>query len=176
MLGPLVFMKKLLKLCRMLYLQRVVGSVKCFGNGSYVAARTTIKHGALSLGRGVFLGNEAWVSVPVYLDDFCMVAARVAFVGGDHIVDRVDLPMRFAGRGKVRPIYVGKDVWIGFGAIILHGVTIGPGAIVGAGAVVTKDVKACTIVGGVPARFIRSRFNETDEEKYIDTSANWRSS
>ena len=53
------------------------------------------------------------------------------------------------------PIVLGKNVWIGSNATILQGVTIGDNAIVAAGAVVTKDVEANTIVGGVPAKFIR---------------------
>ncbi len=55
-------------------------------------------------------------------------------------------------------IVVGSDVWIGYEAVILAGVTIGDGAIIGSRAVVTKDVPPYTIVGGVPARPIRLRF------------------
>ncbi|MHB9292830.1 putative 2,3,4,5-tetrahydropyridine-2,6-dicarboxylate N-acetyltransferase [Hollandina sp. SP2] len=54
------------------------------------------------------------------------------------------------------PIVIGTDVWIGASAIILPGVTIGDGAIIAAGAVVTKDVPANTIVGGVPAKIIKT--------------------
>lgn len=57
-------------------------------------------------------------------------------------------------------IVIGNDVWIGYEAVILAGVTVGDGAIVGARAVVTKDVPPYTIVGGVPARPIRKRFPE----------------
>ena len=57
-------------------------------------------------------------------------------------------------------IVLGNDVWVGYEAVILSGVTIGDGAIVGARAVVTKDVEPYTIVGGVPARPIRRRFDE----------------
>lgn len=55
-------------------------------------------------------------------------------------------------------IVIGNDVWIGYDAVIMAGVTIGDGAIIGARAVVTKDVEPYSIVGGVPAKEIRKRF------------------
>lgn len=58
-------------------------------------------------------------------------------------------------------IHIGNDVWIGYEAVILSGVTIGDGAIVGTRAVVTKDIPPYTIVGGVPAKSIRKRFDDT---------------
>lgn len=57
-------------------------------------------------------------------------------------------------------IIIGNDVWIGYEAVILAGVTVGDGAIIGARAVVTKDVPPYTIVGGVPAKTIRKRFSD----------------
>ncbi len=57
-------------------------------------------------------------------------------------------------------IIIGNDVWIGFEAVILSGITIGDGAIIGTRAVVTKDVPPYTIVGGVPAKPIRKRFSD----------------
>lgn len=57
-------------------------------------------------------------------------------------------------------IVIGNDVWIGYEAVIMAGVTIGDGAIIGTRAVVTKDVPPYTIVGGVPAKEIRKRFSE----------------
>lgn len=57
-------------------------------------------------------------------------------------------------------IVIGNDVWIGYEAVIMAGVTIGDGAIIGTRAVVTKDVPPYTIVGGVPAKPIRKRFSE----------------
>lgn len=57
-------------------------------------------------------------------------------------------------------IVIGNDVWIGYEAVILSGVTIGDGAVIGARAVVTKDVSPYTIVGGVPAKPIRKRFDD----------------
>ncbi|MBW7571904.1 CatB-related O-acetyltransferase [Caproiciproducens faecalis] len=57
-------------------------------------------------------------------------------------------------------IVIGSDVWVGYEAVILPGVTIGDGAIIGARAVVTKDVQPYTIVGGVPAKPLRKRFSD----------------
>lgn len=55
-------------------------------------------------------------------------------------------------------VTIGHDVWIGHGATVLPGVTVGDGAVIGAGAVVSRDVEPYTIVGGVPAKTIRRRF------------------
>lgn len=64
-------------------------------------------------------------------------------------------------------IVIGNDVWIGYEAVIMAGVTVGDGAIIGTRAVVTKDVPPYTIVGGVPAKPIRKRFeNEALDELF----------
>ena len=68
-----------------------------------------------------------------------------------------------------RPVTIGNDVWIGRNAIIMDGVEIGTGAVVGSGAVVTKDVPPYAIVGGVPAKVIRYRFDEQTIERLIES-------
>ncbi len=64
-------------------------------------------------------------------------------------------------------IKIGNDVWIGYDAIIMAGVTIGDGAIIATRAVVTKDVPPYTIVGGVPAKIIRKRFSDEVIEELL---------
>ncbi|MDO4275805.1 MAG: CatB-related O-acetyltransferase [Eubacteriales bacterium] len=72
-------------------------------------------------------------------------------------LDRKDVAASWDNKGN---IVIGNDVWIGYEAVIMAGVTIGDGAVIGARAVVTKDVPPYTIVGGVPARPIRKRFSD----------------
>ena len=72
-------------------------------------------------------------------------------------LDKQDVASAWDNKGD---IVVGNDVWIGYEAVILAGVTIGDGAVIAARAVVTRDVAPYTIVGGVPAKPIRRRFDE----------------
>ncbi len=64
-------------------------------------------------------------------------------------------------------IVIGNDVWIGFEAVIMAGVHIGDGAIIGTRALVTKDVPPYAIVGGVPARIIRKRYDDATIEMLL---------
>ena len=112
---------------------------------------------------------------------FCAIAcgARFLFTSGNHALRSLStytFPIFFEEWGldakNIREawdnkgdITVGNDVWIGYEAVILSGVTIGDGAIIGARAVVTKDVPPYTIVGGVPARPIRRRFDEATVQR-----------
>ena len=77
-------------------------------------------------------------------------------------LDAKDIRQAWDKRGD---IVIGNDVWIGFEAVILSGVTVGDGAIIGSRTVVTKDVPPYTIVGGAPARPIRRRFEDAVIEK-----------
>lgn len=72
-------------------------------------------------------------------------------------LDRAEVTAAWDNKGD---IVIGNDVWIGYEAVILAGVTVGDGAVIGARAMVTKDVPPYTIVGGAPARPIRKRFSD----------------
>ena len=80
-------------------------------------------------------------------------------------LDRKDVTDSWDNKGD---IVIGNDVWIGYEAVILAGVTIGDGAIIGTRALVTRDVPPYTIVGGIPAKPIRKRFSEDVITKLTD--------
>lgn len=120
---------------------------------------------------GRYTYGEIYVSSPntsyeLYIGDFCSIAGDVKFIlGADHPIDRISTyPFKAnvlcngvdaISKGN---IVVDDDVWIGNDSIILSGVHIGQGAVIAAGAVVTKDVPPYAIVGGVPAKIIKYRF------------------
>lgn len=102
------------------------------------------------------------------------MAGDVAFVGrSDHRYDEIGKTIWDSPRGIPLLTIVQDDVWIGYRAIILSGVTIGRGSVVAAGAVVTSDVEKYSIVAGVPAKVVAKRFSPDDikrHEKLLGTS------
>lgn len=107
----------------------------------------------ITVGRNVFINSGCCFQDQggIVLGDGVLVGHQVVFATLDH-----DLDPAHRGGMFPAPIRVGKNVWIGAHATILKGVTIGDNAVVAAGAVVTKDVPANTVVGGVPARVIKT--------------------
>lgn len=87
----------------------------------------------------------------ITIEDNVLIAPKVSLLSEGHPVSPQNRHSLLVGH-----IHIKKNVWIGAGAIILHGVTIGENSIVAAGAVVSKDVPSNTLVGGVPAKFIKT--------------------
>jgi maltose O-acetyltransferase len=105
----------------------------------------------ISLGDGVFLNFNCVILdvVEVTVGDGTQIGPAVQIYAADH---PRDAETRKTGLEFGRPVRIGKDVWIGGGAILLPGVTIGDGAVIGAGSVVTRDVGPGVTVAGNPAR------------------------
>ena len=124
------------------------------GHGSKIRCH----EGVVEIGAKTVLGQECTISAyeRVRIGEQCVIADRAMFIDFDHGVVEVERPIRRQGI-YTRPVEVGSNVWIGYGACILRGVSVGDNAIVGTNAVVTKDVPANAVVVGVPARIVRMR-------------------
>lgn len=108
----------------------------------------------LRVGARCFVNRQVFIDVaaPVTLGDGVSVGHHSVLVTTDHALGGADFR---AGQIQAAPITIENGAWIAAGVTLLPGVTVGAGAVVAAGAVVTKDVPPHTLVGGVPARFIR---------------------
>lgn len=121
-------------------------------------------------GKDFSVGNEAALGANfkstnriVIIGNYLMMAEEVVFIGGGHHFERTDIPMGHQSSLPKSPLKIEDDVWIGARVMILPGCKhIGKGVIIGAGSVVTNDVPDYAIVGGNPARIIRSRLSETN--------------
>jgi len=146
------------------------------GSGVHLGPGTIISSvSKLTIGDGTYIGKGCTIQVSGSIGRGCLIGNRVGIVGRlDHDFRICGVPMSFtpwvgdlnshlAGTDVVQ---VGEDVWIGYGAVILSGITIGRGSIIAAGAVVTKDVPAYRIVGGVPAESLGQRFTPAEVEAH----------
>ncbi|MFS2327053.1 DapH/DapD/GlmU-related protein [Brucella sp. H1_1004] len=114
---------------------------------------------------------------------FCSIASNVRINALEHPMERLTthkvsyrpneyfrylgVDSAFRERRQAKRVTIGNDVWIGHGAVITPGINIGHGAVIGANAVVTKDVAPYRIVGGVPARIIRKRFDDAIVDRLL---------
>ncbi len=163
-------------------MRRVIlkGLASSCGSGLQLGSDVGFKHPeTFEIGRGVFIGAQAyiqgrfdgtcvigdhvWIGPQVYLDARDLVVEEsvglgpgVKVLGSNHTGLPQDIPI-VSTPLLIRPVRIKEWADVGTNATILPGVTIGKGAIVGAGAVVVEDVEPFSIVGGVPARFMRWR-------------------
>ena len=134
------------------------------GDGStlYDGVRVVYCHGEPRPGPSLVIGSRTVVTADVLFNlrdrieigDDCLLATCSFFdsnhgvEAGRHIKDQLSF---------AKPIVIGNDVWVGYGSVILAGVTVGDGAVIAAGAVVTKSIPAGEVWGGVPAKRIGVR-------------------
>jgi acetyltransferase-like isoleucine patch superfamily enzyme len=132
----------------------VLGRWSWLGNDCKVRAH----EGEIRIGAKTVLGQECTISSyqHVSIGRECILADRVMLIDFDHGAVDVERPIRQQGIYK-RDVRVGHNVWIGYGACLLRGVSVGDNAVIGTSAVVTKDVPANAVAAGVPARVVRMR-------------------
>ncbi|MGD8172067.1 acyltransferase [Vibrio sp. TRT 21S02] len=119
----------------------------------------------ISHGKNVRIGKHCHINERVFIQgatigDKVMIAADAYIMNSTHNFDKLDIPMIDQGGITDNNPKIGNDVWIGKNVVIMPGVKVGDGVIIGAGAVVTKDIEPYSIVGGVPAKVIRSRLSD----------------
>ena len=174
--------------CHGLMLGSQIEIVRCnFGRFNKVCDRSRLANS--TLGDYSYVGADAKISNAT-VGKFCSIGPNVTISMGMHpsktfvsthpVFYSLTFPShnRFAteqGFIEHGSVTIGHDVWIGHAASICDNVTIGTGAIIAAGAVVTSDVAPYSIVGGVPAKFIRNRF-ETEQIKQLLASQWWTQS
>jgi acetyltransferase-like isoleucine patch superfamily enzyme len=117
-----------------------------------------VHEGEVAIGAKTVIGQECTISAyqHVSIGRECILADRVMLIDFDHGVTEVERPIRLQGIYK-RDVRVGHNVWIGYGACVLRGVSVGDNSVVGTNSVLPKDVPANAVVGGVPARVLRMR-------------------
>jgi len=166
MLSQLViFYTKVRRRIKMLCLRPAFRSV---GNKFTFDPYSTFTYHNIIVGNDVFIGEGAHFSATnslITIGDKVMFGPKVTMMTGDHNISVIGKYMKDViekNQDDDQQIFIENDVWIGTGAIILKGVTIQEGSIVAAGSLVKDDVKAHTIVAGVPAKLIKDRFSKED--------------
>lgn len=175
------YARLIVRLARLKYLTRIGRRLKTDGL-AFVFPKVEFeigKHAAISIGRWAWIGkgcklrsHEGKIEIGaktvigqectissfqcVSIGRECVIADRVMLIDFDHNMEEVERPIREQGIYK-RDVRVGNNVWIGYGAAIVRGVTVGDNAVIGTYSVVTKDVPDNAVVAGVPARIIRMR-------------------
>jgi acetyltransferase-like isoleucine patch superfamily enzyme len=132
----------------------VLGRWSWIGHGTKVRAH----EGVVEIGAKSVLGQECTISCyqRVSIGRECIIADRTMMIDFDHGMVEVERPIREQGIYK-RDVMIGHNVWIGYGACILRGVTVGDNAVIGTLSVVTKSVPDNAVVAGAPAKPIRMR-------------------
>jgi acetyltransferase-like isoleucine patch superfamily enzyme len=117
-----------------------------------------VHEGEFLLGAKSVMGQECTISAyqHVSIGRECIIADRVMLIDFDHGMVEVERPIREQGIYK-RDVAIGHNVWIGYGACLLRGVSVGDNSVIGTSSVVTADVPANAVVAGIPARLIRTR-------------------
>lgn len=163
-----------LKKIRDLYLSKIRWRRYTISEGFHAGARVRLwARSTLRIGKNFYIGRDSFIETDCIIGDYVIIGNKVGIVGRyDHHFQQIGVPVRIASnirekeynwKGKGLVTHIENDVWIGYGAVIMGGVTIKNGAIIAAGSVVTKDVEPYSIYGGNPAKKLRDRFDNLED-------------
>ncbi len=145
---------------RRLEIQIARGAEVRFGRFTWIGDGSKIRchEGEVEIGEKTVIGQECTISAyrRVRIGEQCVIADRAMFIDFDHGIVEVERPIREQGIYK-KPVEVGSNCWIGYGAAVLRGVSIGDNSVLGTYALATSDVPANAVAAGIPARVIRMR-------------------
>lgn len=141
------------------------------GDDLHLGARTRIwAPSHVRMGNQVYVGKDVHIEANCRIGNYCLIANRVAIVGRhDHDFSAVGFPVRFSpwvgskrfpNQYADEEVVIEDDVWLGYGTIVLTGVTVGRGCVIAAGSVVTRDIPPYSIAAGVPAKVVGKRFDD----------------
>lgn len=167
-------MRQFIRKLRFFYLIKFKWRRFSFGKNPYIGRMVYMyaKH-KISVGDNFYIGKFSQIECDCEIGNNVLIANNVAFVGKyDHHYQQIGTPIRLAScirnhdyswKGLNSKVVIEDDVWIGYGSIIMSGVTIRKGSIIAAGSVVVKDVDSYCIYGGVPAKKIGNRFDSESD-------------
>lgn len=152
-------------------MKEMLGSV---GDGCYIEPPFRANWG----GKNLYFGSHVYANfnltcvddAAIYVGDHTMFAPNVVITTTNHTITP---ELRKKQCQYVRPVHIGKNVWIGSGAVILPGVTIGDNTVIGAGSVVTKDIPANVVAVGTPCRVLREIGERDREFFYKNERIDW---
>lgn len=132
------------------------GSQVSIGSGSYFFADQGSIHIGSKTSFNINSQVNASVGGAIHIGNNCLIGPNVVIHSSNHRYGSRDIPIREQGH-DFADIYIEDNVWLGANVIVLAGVRIGQGSVVAAGAVVNKDVPEFSVMGGVPAKILKSR-------------------
>ena len=142
---------------------------KNIGEHTYICHNSLIDRHLAKVGKFCSIANYACVGARNHVMDNLTTSPLSYTYGVIGMIGDIKLkPENVRTTTDLKITEIGNDVWIGYGAVIIGGVKVGDGAVVAAGAVVTKDVEPYSIVGGVPAKHIKYRFEKEVREKLLE--------
>lgn len=139
----------------------IIPEVKKCGKCSYISRDSQIWSKDTEIGNFCSISDGVHICLPMHPINFFSTSPYLYQPHLNYIkINNTDV--------NINPVIIKNDVWIGAGALIMQGLTIENGAVIGAGAVVTKDVPPYAIVGGVPAKVIKYRFDEKTIKELLE--------